>query len=99
MSTSFNTDVRKINVTALFAGFKTPGAARRVTPLAFALESGESHRVAQIRRVYTDKVGDALHIHFVVRTGADRYFDLVYDSKDMTWRMVLEIEDALLFND
>lgn len=92
----FNTKIRKINVTAVFAAYKSPRFVRRITPLSFDLPSGESYRIAEIRRSYTDRVGQSTNVHFVVRTKDDRYFDIVYDSKEMTWRLVVEIEDALI---
>jgi len=94
-----NAEMRKINVTAVFAAFKTPDFQRRVTPLRFALESGETHEIVQVRRSYADRVGGALHVHFVVKTAEGRYFDIVFDSRDLAWRLLVEVDDALLFNE
>ena len=46
----FNTEIRKINVTAVFAAYKSPHLVRRITPLSFDLPSGESYKIAEIRR-------------------------------------------------
>lgn len=92
----FNTEIRKINVTAVFAAYKSSRFVRRITPLSFDLPSGESYQIAEIRRSYTDRVGQSVNVHFVVRTKDERFFDIVYDSKEMTWRLVVEIEDVLM---
>ncbi len=91
--------LRKVNVTAVFAHFKTPKFQRRITPMGFEEADGQIHRIAHIRRTYIEKVGDGSHIHFVVRTEGDRYFDLVFDSKKMAWFVVLELEESLFFNE
>ncbi len=91
-------ELKKINVLALFAGFKSPSARRRITPRSFAFQNGDIHRISEIRRSYTERVGDTIHVHFVIRTKEDRYFDIVYDSKKMTWFMVVELEENLLFD-
>jgi hypothetical protein len=91
--------LKKINVTAIFAGFRTPGISRRITPRVIHFPNGETHKIEHIRRSYTEKVGDALHVHFVVKTANDRYFDIVYDSKKMCWLLVVELEEILFFND
>lgn len=91
--------LEKINVIALYATFKTRRIARRITPIRFQLSSGETHHVARVRRTYTDRVGRSLHIHFVLKTKADRYFDIVYDSDTMRWFLVVELEEELFFND
>ncbi|KPQ01021.1 MAG: hypothetical protein HLUCCA01_03775 [Bacteroidetes bacterium HLUCCA01] len=86
----------KINVIASFASFTTTRQKRRITPHRFLTRQGHTHVVAQIRRTYTERVGDTRHVHFVVQTREGRFFDIVYDSKEMAWYMVLEIEDDLL---
>lgn len=91
--------LEKINVIALYAGFKTGEISRRITPLRFQLSSGETHHVARVRRTYTDRVGRSLHVHFVLKTRESRYFDIVYDSDSMRWFMVVELEEELFFND
>ena len=92
-------NLEKINVVVSFAGFVTPKQRRRIVPHRFLMRSGEVHQVVQVRKSYTEVVGDAKHIHFVVKTRAGRYFDIVYDSKEMGWFCVLEIEEGYLFND
>ncbi len=94
-----NTQVRKINVTALFAAFKTGDIKRRVTPLSFTLPTGEDHRITAVRRSYTDKVGTSEHLHFVVQTRGQRYFDIVFDTRKISWWLVIEIEDPMIFHE
>ncbi|MFW6347861.1 MAG: hypothetical protein ACOC2C_04535 [Cyclonatronaceae bacterium] len=85
----------KINVIAAWAGFRTPKLQRAITPIRFMLPSGERHQIEQIKRSYSERVGDSLHIHFVVRTRGQRYFDIVYDSKRLNWLLLVELEEAL----
>ncbi|MEX0929790.1 MAG: hypothetical protein WD266_08350 [Balneolales bacterium] len=87
---------QEINVTALFSSFKAQGVTRRITPQTFRLKSGEKFEVSEIRRSYVEHVGEARHVHFVVHTKQDRYFDIVYDSKKMGWVLVLELEDGFM---
>ncbi|HKJ45177.1 MAG TPA: hypothetical protein VJ991_05035 [Balneolales bacterium] len=91
-------ELKKINVVATFASFRTAKIKRRITPLKMMFESGEVLDISQIRRTYTDKVGDTTHIHFVIQSHDGRFFDIVYDSKKMLWMMVVELEENLLFN-
>jgi hypothetical protein len=49
-----------------------------------------------VRHRYTEGGGDSKHVHFVVKTAENRYFDIVYDSKEMAWLCVLEIEEGFL---
>lgn len=92
-------ETRKINVVAKFAAFKDSGTHRRITPLRFTTKEGNLYEVATIRRVYQDRVGQSLHIHFVVKTKDERYFDIVYDSKKVEWAIAVEIEEHLFFTD
>ncbi len=84
----------KINVLASFAGFTTDKQKRRLVPHRFLMRSGERHRIGEVRRSYTEVVGGAKHVHFVVRTTEDRWFDIVYDSGELAWYCVLEIEEG-----
>ena len=89
---------QKINVISAFAGFKDGEIfTKRITPLKFKLPNGDVHKIKRIRRSYTDKVGQSYHIHFVVVTTEDRYFDILYDSMTMYWYLVVEVEDELFF--
>lgn len=92
-------DFKKINVNATFAGFRDRGIAKRITPHRFALADGRQFEIARVRTSYKERVGDTNHVHFVVETAQGPYFDIVYDSKDMTWYLVLEVESNLFFND
>jgi hypothetical protein len=89
-------ELEKINVIASFAGFNTNRQKKRIIPHRFLTQRGETHVVTEVRRTYTERVGDSQHIHFVLETQSGRFFDIVYDSKQITWYLVLEIEDALL---
>jgi len=90
----------KINVIAAFASFRDDGKfVRRITPIKFKLSSGDIHKVKRVRRSYTDQVGTSLHIHFVVVTTEDRYFDIFYDSENMYWYLTVELDERLSFDD
>ncbi|MBN2069030.1 MAG: hypothetical protein JW739_05270 [Opitutales bacterium] len=88
-------DLQPINVSAVFAGFETPQYPRRITPRMIHLRNGDTYSVAAIRRQYADRVGDALHIHFVLKTTDNRFLDIVYDSKKLIWFLVVELLDGL----
>jgi hypothetical protein len=85
----------KINVIAAWAGFRTPALQRAITPIRFMLPNGERHQVEEIKRSYSERVGDSLHVHFVLKTKEQRYFDIVYDSKRLSWLLLVELEEAL----
>lgn len=89
-------ELEKINVIASFAGFNTTRQKRRIVPHRFLTKKGDTHVIVTVRRTYTERVGDSQHIHFVVQTREGRFFDIVYDSKQIAWYSVLEIEDDLL---
>lgn len=86
----------KINVIASFASFNTSRQKRRITPHRFLTRQGDTHVISNVRRTYTERVGDSQHVHFVVQTREGRYFDIVYDSKQICWYQILEIEDGLI---
>ena len=86
-----------INVLAVFAGLRTQDYVHRVTPLKFRRATGESHRINKIRRVYRDQKGDKIFVHFVVETESSRHFDIVYDPRLSVWKLVLEVDQDLLF--
>ena len=88
----------KINVIASFATFTTTKQKRRITPHRFLTRKGDTHIIAEVRRTYTERIGDAQHIHFVVQTKETRFFDIVYDSRQVAWYLVLEIEDDFIKN-
>lgn len=91
-----NAEPEKINVIASFAGFNTSRQQRRIVPHRFLTRKGDTHVVTTVRRTYTERVGDSQHIHFVVQTREGRFFDIVYDSKQIAWFSVLEIEDGIV---
>ena len=82
----------KINVIASFAGFTTPKQKNRIVPHRFLTRKGETHVIVNVRRTYTERVGDSQHVNFVVQTQEGRMFDIVYDSKQITWFSVLEVD-------
>jgi hypothetical protein len=95
----------KINVHAIFRGFKDKQkslgggwAHKRIEPLSFNRSNGKLFEIAQVRKSYGQRKGTHLHVHFVVRTTEDRYFEIVYDSQKITWLLMYEFDDALLFN-
>ena len=91
MQTTHN---EKLNVLAIFASFRQKGISRKIVPRQFVRPNGEMHTVRHIRRTYTERVGDTLYVHFVVETGEERFFDIVFNNKKMSWLLVLELEDG-----
>lgn len=89
-------EAKEISVNADFEAFDK-NKVRKIIPRKFRVQDGSLYEISQIRRSYTDKVGDAYHIHFVVRTKNERYFDILYDNKKLSWFLVVEIEDMLVF--
>lgn len=95
----------KINVNAIFRGFKDneetktkDQAHKRIEPLSFKQSNGKIFKIAQVRKSYAQRKGDSLHVHFVIRSTEDRYFELVYDSQKVMWLLMYEFDDELLFN-
>jgi hypothetical protein len=87
-----------IIVLAVFAGLRSHDSVHRVTPLRFRRATEEVQRIRKIRRVYRDQNGDKILVHFVVETETSRYFDIVYDPKLSVWKLVLEVDQELLFD-
>ncbi len=87
-----------INVFNIFAGFKTPKIKQTITPFRFDLPTGESHQIATIRQTHKERVGQATHFHFVVQTREKRYFHIVFDTGELQWRLIQELDPELLFN-
>jgi succinyl-CoA synthetase beta subunit len=48
---------------------------------------------------HMDDYSDDFPFWDVVETAQGPYFDIVYDSKEMIWYLVLEVESNLFFND
>lgn len=82
----------RINVIARFASFEENGLSRRILPLRFTRPDGSVHKIREVRTSYSERVGGSMHVHFVVKTDADRYFDIVYDSAAMLWLLVIEVQ-------
>ena len=84
----------KINVNAIFANFKTAKYQRKITPLEFYTPDGHTHPIEAIRRTYVEQLPQSTRIHFILRTLAGRYFDIIYDPTKMSWYMVKELKDT-----
>jgi hypothetical protein len=91
-------EIKEISVNADFE-CSSKNRLRKITPLSFQIPNGPQYTIEKVRRSYSDRVGNAYNIHFVVKTTNERYFDILYDSKKLMWFLVLEIEDILIFND
>ena len=94
-----------INVNAVFRGFKDEQESmgkdwthKRIEPLSFKRKNNKIYKIAQIRKSYPRRKGEALHVHFVIRTTEDEYFDIVYDSQKITWILMYQFDNELLFN-
>lgn len=87
-----------INVLNVVRGFPKPGLPHQITPFRFELSSGETHHVGQIRQAHRERVGKGFHYHYVVRTREQRYFHLVFDTADLIWRLIQEVDEELFFN-
>ncbi|TNE70830.1 hypothetical protein EP331_10990 [bacterium] len=87
-----------INVLNIFRGFNNPKLKHAITPIRFELANGTVHKVTQIRQTHKERVGQAIHIHFVVQTSEQRYFNIVFDTGELQWRLVQEFDSELLFN-
>ncbi|MGM0589074.1 MAG: hypothetical protein ACQETE_11700 [Bacteroidota bacterium] len=84
----------RLNVVATFASFKQEGISRKITPVRFVRENGEVFRVDRVQRTYMERVGDTTYVHFVVRTEGERFFDIVFNNKKMSWVLLLELDDG-----
>lgn len=84
----------RLNVVAVFSSFKQEGVDRKIMPVRFRRENGQTHKIDKIRRTYMERVGDTTYVHFVVHTDDDRFFDIVFNNKKMSWMLVLELEDG-----
>jgi len=87
-----------INVLNVFMGFKNPKLKHPITPIRFELPTGETHHVATIRQTHKERVGQAVHHHFVIQTKEERYFHIVFDTGELQWRLIQEFDPELLFN-
>lgn len=95
-----------INVNAVFRSFNGKNGKlgrdwthKRIEPLSFEQKNGKIFKIEKIRRSYAARKGNSLHVHFVVYTTDQRYFELVYDSEKIRWILMYEFDDQLLFND
>ena len=76
-----------INVISATRGFPTEKLKLKITPYRFQLPDGRVH------------VGRAIHFHYVLQTREERYFHIVYDTSDLTWKLVQEVDEQLFFNE
>ncbi len=88
-----------INVISATRGFPTEKLKLKITPYRFQLPDGRVHAVKKIRRMTTQNVGRAIHFHYVLQTREERYFHIVYDTSDLTWKLVQEVDEQLFFNE
>ena len=86
-----------INVLSVFRGFHQPSLPHHITPYRFETKQGQTHSIKQVRQVHRERVGKAFHYHFVVLTKEERYFHLVFDTGDLTWRLIQEVDEDLFF--
>ena len=87
-----------IHVLSVSRGFPDPGLRYLITPYRFQTRKGESHRIREIRQVHRERKGRAWHYHYVVKTDEKLFFHLVFDTGDLTWRLVQQVEEELFFN-
>jgi len=87
-----------INVLNVVRGFPNPKLPHHITPFRFELQNGDKHQIKKIRQVHKERVGKAMHYHYVVVTTEERYFHLVFDSLTLVWRMVQEVDQKLFFS-
>jgi len=87
-----------INVINAMRGFQAEGLKYKVTPYRMQFPDGKVHVVRHIRRMTTQKVGHAVHFHYVVQTREERYFHIVFDSGMLTWMLVQEVDEILFFD-
>lgn len=88
-----------INVLNIVRGFSNPRLKYHITPYRFETRSGERFQIKKIRQMHKERVGKGFHYHYVVKTGSDRYFHLVFDTISLSWRMVQEVDEMLFFNE
>lgn len=87
-----------INVINAMRGFPASGLAFKITPYRLQMPDGKVHVIKNVRRMTTQKVGGYTHFHYVVQSREERYFHIVLDSSDLTWKLVQEIDEQLFFN-
>lgn len=87
-----------INVINAMRGFPTDDLKFKITPYRIQLPGGGVHVVQNIRRMTTQKVGNATHYHYVIQTKEQRYFHIVFDAGLLTWKLVQEVDEELFFS-
>ncbi len=87
-----------INVLNVMRGFHRAELPHHITPFRFELRSGERHHIKTIRQTHKERVGKAMHYHFVVVSKEDRYFHLIFDTGPLIWRLVQEVDSTLFFS-
>jgi len=70
----------------------------RMQPFRF-LRRRHSMQVMAIRCRHTEDIKHTSHLHYVVKTDGERYFNLVYDRKTCMWKFIHEVDAMLLFDD
>lgn len=87
-----------INVLNVVRGFNRPELPHQITPFRFELRNGEKHVIERIRQAHRERVGKGFHYHYVVVTKEQRFFHLIFDSTELMWRMVQEVDEELFFS-
>jgi len=88
-----------INVLNVVRGFSNPKLTYHITPYRFETRSGDTFHIRNIRQMHRERVGKGYHYHYVVKTANDRFFHLVFDTANLSWRMVQEVDEMLFFNE
>lgn len=70
---------------AYYAGFKSPGVKRRVTPVSLLLENGKTYKINRIDRTALHHHEKGTYVAFVVATFENDIFELLYDVNRMIW--------------
>jgi len=86
-----------INVLNVIRGFSSSKIPYHITPFRFELRNGERHDIKTIRQTHQERVGKAIHYHYVVLTKEEKYFHLVFDTGTLVWRVIQQVDKELFF--
>lgn len=70
----------------------------RMQPFRF-LRGRHSMQVMNIRCRHMEDLKHTCHMHYVVKTDGERYFNLVYERKTCMWKFIHEVDAVLLFDE
>ncbi|MEX1063083.1 MAG: hypothetical protein WEC12_05730 [Balneolaceae bacterium] len=88
-----------INVINAIRGFPSGKLKLKITPYRFQLPDGRAFTIKKVRRMTSQNVGNFKHYHFAVQTRDGRFFHIVFDTGNVTWKLVQEVDEELFFND